>query len=792
MLSGTLARIDRYEIKSLIGAGGMGSLYLARDTNPNTSRLVALKLLNAQLDSADLRERFARESRALAALSHPNIVSIYDSGEFHGSPYIVMEFVRGETLAEKIKRRAPLSISQKLTMMIELCAGLAHAHEAGIIHRDIKPANLMVDLRGCLKILDFGIARVAEGSMTRAAVQVTQFNMRIGTPGYMSPEQIEGTDIDRRSDTFAVGTVFYELLTYTAAFTGSTTRQIENKVLQSEPTPLRSLVADLAPEIAAIVGRALEKDPDKRYQDAESLQRALEHERWRLGPAISTPPALQATPPPMPGRMSRDTRADAVYHRSMSVYQEGAVEAARRFALEALAEDPLHPGARELLEKLDPRPWLSTPFPVAPPGSSAPRTVVATTVDDAGATVVRTHVEQARAASTPSRARYAELLKRYRWPAAIAGGALLFVALAVVLIRWAIGPSGHTLTVLKPTGGSLLSNGISCGTIGSSCTTTREDGEAVEVQAQPDEGFLFGGYTGDCAPAGRMLMNGPQTCGATFNAVPPAPPPVLRLLTITRPRNGTIVTDVGITCGTRGSDCSVEVADGRRVNLEVLADEGFRFVRFTGACEPDGQAIMTQPQTCSAVFNPNRIAQAPPQGPPPTSLPVRPPAKPDGGVSTPQVNLPAPGGSSASASGGSGGNTGTSIGPLGPGMGPAPPPVPPEETARAAIRRTLDAYCTAYANRDADAIKRVFPGARVSQEQFRQLKSVECSLTGDPKFGRLDPVAGTATVEVGMKQVVDQTVGGTQTRETIASLTMMRPEPRGEWFIQTLNAREKR
>ena len=161
------ARISRYEIKTLIGAGGMGSLYLARDTNPNTNRLVALKLLNATLDSVELRERFGREARALAALNHPSIVDIYDSGEFRGSPFIVMEYVRGETLAEKIKRRAPMSLAQKLKLMTELCSGLAHAHEAGIIHRDIKPANLMVDQHGRLKILDFGIARMHEASMTR-------------------------------------------------------------------------------------------------------------------------------------------------------------------------------------------------------------------------------------------------------------------------------------------------------------------------------------------------------------------------------------------------------------------------------------------------------------------------------------------------------------------------------------------------------------------------------------------------------------------------------------------------
>src|SRR5688500_174819 len=226
------SHIDRYEIKTLIAAGGMGSLYLARDTNPNTNRLVAVKLLLANLDSGDLRERFAREARALAALNHPNIVDIYDSGEFQGSPFIVMEYVRGETLGEKIKRRAPMSLSQQLKLMVELCSGLSHAHDAGIIHRDIKPANLMVDQYGRLKILDFGIARVSEG-LTRVGVQVTQLNMRIGTPGYMSPEQIEGGDIDRRSDVFAVGAVCYELISHREAFTRANTRQLENKVLQS-------------------------------------------------------------------------------------------------------------------------------------------------------------------------------------------------------------------------------------------------------------------------------------------------------------------------------------------------------------------------------------------------------------------------------------------------------------------------------------------------------------------------------------------------------------------------------
>src|SRR4051794_13924958 len=160
----TPERINRYELKGLIARGGMGQLYLARD--PNTDRLVVLKLLEATFDSSELRDRFEREARSLARLSHPNIVDIYDSGDFRGQPFIVMEYVRGETLEETIRRRAPMPIRDKLRLMVDLCSGLAHAHDAGIIHRDIKPANVMLDQDQHLKILDFGIARVADSSLT--------------------------------------------------------------------------------------------------------------------------------------------------------------------------------------------------------------------------------------------------------------------------------------------------------------------------------------------------------------------------------------------------------------------------------------------------------------------------------------------------------------------------------------------------------------------------------------------------------------------------------------------------
>ena len=362
------SRIDRYEIKTIIGAGGMGSLYLARDTNPNTNRLVAIKLLLANLDSGDLRERFAREARALAALNHPNIVSIFDSGEFQGSPFIVMEYVRGETVAEKIKRRATMTLGQKLKLMVELCSGLQHAHEAGIIHRDIKPANLMVDRHGRLKILDFGIARVSEG-LTRMGVQVTQLNMRIGTPGYMSPEQIEGGDIDRRSDVFAVGAVCYELLAYREAFTGTNTRQVENRVLQSHPEPLLSLIPDLDPEIEKIITRALAKDADAPLSGRDGARGGI---RARALAAGAGGNAATGRPRGIPTRRSfpakkagHDSRAEVVYQRCLAIYADGAHDAARRFAIEALAEDPDHEGALDFMKRFGPSTWPPAPADAA-------------------------------------------------------------------------------------------------------------------------------------------------------------------------------------------------------------------------------------------------------------------------------------------------------------------------------------------------------------------------------------------------------------------------------------------
>jgi serine/threonine-protein kinase len=251
----------------------MGSLYLARD--PAIDRLVAIKLLRRGFDTEALRERFAREARAVGRLRHPNIVTIFDVGEHDGDPFIAMEFLAGETLWELIRHGAGLSLARRLKLLEELCDGLAYAHRAGLVHRDVKPANLMVDAEGVLKILDFGIVRIEESGMTQAGVLV-------GTVNYMSPEQVLGTGVDHRSDIFAVGLVAYELLTGRQAFVGTMKDGLLRRIPNVEIEPLSAVLPGLDPDVVAIVEKALQKNPEDRYQELAKMRNDLTRARQRI------------------------------------------------------------------------------------------------------------------------------------------------------------------------------------------------------------------------------------------------------------------------------------------------------------------------------------------------------------------------------------------------------------------------------------------------------------------------------------------------------------------------------
>ena len=303
-------QVGRYEIQRRLGRGGMGTVYVAHD--PVLGRMVAIKMFAGDLDMPDASERFAREARAAAALSHPNIVTIFDFGEFASQPYIVMEYVPGDTMANLIRRKTPITIADKLRWMSELCAGAGYAHQMSLVHRDIKHANLMIDRSGRVRILDFGIARML-GIASNTAVM-------IGTPGYMAPEQITGEPVDHRSDLFSIGVVFYELLAYAEPFPGDTLPMITHRIVHEEPTPLEQLAPDLSPDIIAIVRQAMRKRSAERFKDAETLRIAIarvrrqyESDDWNRP---TMPVGFDTTPLSGGNRGADDTAAGSAANRS--------------------------------------------------------------------------------------------------------------------------------------------------------------------------------------------------------------------------------------------------------------------------------------------------------------------------------------------------------------------------------------------------------------------------------------------------------------------------------------------
>ena len=294
----------------------MGALYRARD--PRIGRYVAIKQLRSDFDSPELRDRFSREAAAAGSLSHPNIVTIYDVGEDDGLPFIAMEYVRGETFTDLLNLRPPLSVVRKMQLTEEVCAGLAHAHDAGIVHRDIKPANLIVGPEGTVKILDFGIAKLAASDLTLPGAIM-------GTLNYMSPEQVKGAAIDARADIFSVGAVLYELLSHQQAFPGRAPNDVLQRILTAVPTPITEFFPEVDPRLVRLVAWALEKDPDRRIPEAALFQKELAS--IRLNPSVSEPRPSSSrrtragnnqsallTPPPVQAPASRSS--DSARRRS--------------------------------------------------------------------------------------------------------------------------------------------------------------------------------------------------------------------------------------------------------------------------------------------------------------------------------------------------------------------------------------------------------------------------------------------------------------------------------------------
>jgi WD40 repeat protein len=268
-------RLGPYEVVDLVGAGGMGSVYRARDTR--LGRYVALKVMRVDgARGAERLRRFETEARAVARLSHPNVLSVFDVGTHEGVPYLVLELLEGETLRQRLCR-GPLVASEAAELARQACAGLQAAHARGIVHRDLKPENLFLTSEGLVKILDFGIAKLksGDGDGSRGETE-TEDGALVGTLGYLSPEQARGVEADARSDVFALGAVLYESLSGRRAFAGASAAETVAAILQADPPPLETGSGPLPVGLERIVRRCLEKEPERRFQSAHDLGLALE------------------------------------------------------------------------------------------------------------------------------------------------------------------------------------------------------------------------------------------------------------------------------------------------------------------------------------------------------------------------------------------------------------------------------------------------------------------------------------------------------------------------------------
>jgi len=266
-----LKTLGRYNIERVLGKGAMGVVYEGVD--PRLGRRVAIKtILKSHLDedtSKDFAMRFVREAQAVARLNHPNIVQVYDFGEEGDIAYLVMEFIRGKELKTFFDANERFDLKEVVRIMGELCEALDFAHNAGIVHRDIKPANVMLDAQARTKLTDFGVARVQDSDKT--SVERTQAGTMVGTPAYMSPEQITGGTIDKRTDVFSAGIILYQFLTGEKPFTGSGAWTIAKKIIQEEPPLPSTINTSVTPLFDAVVNKALAKDPEQRYQSARDL-----------------------------------------------------------------------------------------------------------------------------------------------------------------------------------------------------------------------------------------------------------------------------------------------------------------------------------------------------------------------------------------------------------------------------------------------------------------------------------------------------------------------------------------
>src|SRR3954470_21438954 len=283
-----LAKLGRYELRKVLGKGAMGVVYEGFDTT--LSRRVAVKtiLKSVALDAAtaaDYAARFEREAKAVARFNHPNIVQVYDFGEENEVAYLVMEYIEGRELRSYFVEQAKFDLPEAVRIMGELLDALHFAHEAGVIHRDVKPANVMIDSKMRVKLADFGVSRIQESDQSQVGTMV-------GPPAVMSPEQIAGVKIDRRTDVFSAGTILYQLLTGDQPFKGGGAWTVAKMIMEEDPPSPSTKVFTVSPMFDGIVNKALAKKPEQRYQNAKEFAEALRETLESVAPAKPAPPKV--------------------------------------------------------------------------------------------------------------------------------------------------------------------------------------------------------------------------------------------------------------------------------------------------------------------------------------------------------------------------------------------------------------------------------------------------------------------------------------------------------------------
>src|ERR1700676_430157 len=289
----TMVKAGRYEILSELGRGAMGVVY--RATDPVIGRSVAVKTIRLSeegtgLSRPEMLTRFQTEARAAGLLTHPNIVVVYDAGEENGLYFITMELVEGKSLQALIDGGHAFPVSRVLRILEQTCSALQFAHDRNVVHRDIKPANLMLTADDTVKVTDFGTAKILQFGTVQQTTHV------MGTPSYMSPEQVKGRAVDGRSDIFSLGVMLYEMVTGEKPFPGQSITTVIYKIVNEDPIPPRQLNPSIHPGLNAIVLRALSKDPETRYQSCREMLDDLRNYRTMGGGAERNPEATMVSP----------------------------------------------------------------------------------------------------------------------------------------------------------------------------------------------------------------------------------------------------------------------------------------------------------------------------------------------------------------------------------------------------------------------------------------------------------------------------------------------------------------